>query len=53
MKIKDKITVKPGSEDEDASLYDLSSTGGIVNAYDAIKLASTTKGERKLEQKKK
>jgi subtilisin family serine protease len=53
LKIKDKITVKPGSEDEDASLYDLSSTGGIVNAYDAIKLASTTKGERKLEQKKK
>ena len=53
LKISDKSTYKPGSEEEDASLYDLSSTGGLVNAYDAIKLASTTKGERISEQDKK
>lgn len=40
------ITVtKPGSEEE-VKLSDISRTGGIVNAYEAIKLASTMKGER-------
>jgi cell wall-associated protease len=53
LKITDKITLKPGTEDEDASLSDLSSTGGIINAYEAIKLATSTKGERKVEQDKK
>jgi hypothetical protein len=38
---------KPGTEDEKISLDQLSSTGGIVNALDALKLASTIKGERK------
>jgi subtilisin family serine protease len=38
---------KPGTEDEQISLDQLSRTGGIVNAMDALKLASTTKGERK------
>ena len=53
MKITDKATYKPGTEDESVSLVDLSSTGGLVNAYDAIKLAASTKGERKLDQDKK
>ena len=38
---------KPGTEDEQTSLDKLSKTGGIVNAMDALKLASTVKGERK------
>jgi subtilisin family serine protease len=36
---------KPGT-DEMVSLSDISRTGGFVNAYEAIKLASTLKGER-------
>ena len=40
MKVKD-----PGTG-EDVNLSDLSKTGGIVNAYEAMKLASTIKGER-------
>ena len=39
---------QPGTEDEMVSLSDLSKTGGIVNAYEAVKLASTMKGERKV-----
>jgi subtilisin family serine protease len=38
---------KPGSE-EKTSLKELSRTGGIINAYEAVKLASTVKGERKI-----
>lgn len=53
LKIADETISKPGTEDEAVSLMELSSTGGIVNAYDAIKLASITKGERKVEQTKK
>jgi subtilisin family serine protease len=37
---------KPGS-DEKVLSTELSRTGGIINAYEAIKLASTIKGERK------
>ena len=53
LKIADKNISKPGTEDEEVSLMELSSTGGLVNAYDAMKLASNTKGERKMEQAKK
>jgi subtilisin family serine protease len=38
---------KPGTEDEKTNLDQLSKTGGIVNALEALKLASTFKGERK------
>jgi cell wall-associated protease len=44
-----KVTAKvakPGTEDE-VSLSDISKTGGIVNAYEALRLAATVKGERK------
>jgi subtilisin family serine protease len=37
--------IKPGSEDK-VSLEEISKTGGVVNAYEAVKLASTMKGER-------
>lgn len=40
---------KPGT-DENVNLSDISVTGGIVNAYEALKLASTLKGERKQEK---
>jgi subtilisin family serine protease len=39
----------PGTEDALISLTDLSHAGGIVNAYEALKLAAITKGERKNE----
>ncbi len=41
---------KPGTDDEKTSLDQLSITGGIVNALDALKLASTTKGIRKSQE---
>ena len=37
---------KPGT-DETVDMKDLSKTGGLVNAYEALKLAATLKGERK------
>ena len=39
----------PGT-DEKVPLSDISKTGGLLNAFAAIKLASTIKGERKLTQ---
>ena len=38
---------KPGTEDK-TTLSELSKTGGLLNAYSAIQLASTLKGERKI-----
>lgn len=43
----DQKVMKPGS-DEKVNLSDLSKTGGITNAYEALKLASIIKGERKV-----
>lgn len=42
-------TIKVTVPHSDSSVYlsDISKTGGIVNAYEALKLASTLKGERK------
>jgi subtilisin family serine protease len=40
-------TVKNPGNDEMVDLSELSRAGGIVNAFEAIKLASTLKGERK------
>jgi subtilisin family serine protease len=36
---------KPGTDDELVNLSDISISGGIVNAYEAIKLASTLNTE--------
>ena len=44
---KEKVN-KPGT-DETVSLSELSRTGGIVNAYEAVKLAATLTGENKTE----
>ena len=42
--INEKV-INPGTVDE-VNLSDISKTGGIINAHDAIKLAATLKGER-------
>jgi subtilisin family serine protease len=39
--------VKDPGTDEDTDLNTLSRTGGIINAYEAVKLASTMKGQKK------
>jgi cell wall-associated protease len=44
------IKVKKPGTDETVNLSELSKTGGIVNAYEALRLASTLKGERKTPQ---
>lgn len=36
---------KPGSADEKINFSDLSVTGGVINSYEALKLAATIKGE--------
>ena len=40
--------VKVPGEDREALLSEISRTGGVINAYEAVKLAATIKGERKL-----
>ena len=42
------VKVKDPGTGEEVSLKDISKYGGIVNAYEAVRLASTLKGERKL-----
>ncbi len=42
--------VKLPGTDQDVNLSDISKTGGFVNAYEAVKLAATIKGERNLKQ---
>jgi hypothetical protein len=42
-----KMVIKPGSKDEKVDFASLSKTGGIVNAYKALLIASKLKGERK------
>lgn len=44
---------KPGSENEEIDFSELSKTGGMVNAYEALKLAATIKGENNKKQKSK
>jgi hypothetical protein len=44
-KLSDKV-INPQTGEE-VSLSEISKSGGLVNAYEAIKLASTIKGERK------
>ncbi len=45
----DSKVTKPGT-DEKVELSDISKTGGIVNAYEAVKLAATLKGELNTEK---
>jgi subtilisin family serine protease len=51
-KITDDKIIKPGTENDKVNLNDLSKTGGIINAYNAIKIAQTYKGERKTQSVK-
>jgi len=39
--------IKPGTEEEMVSMSQLSVTGGLLNAYEAVKLAEQTKGKKK------
>lgn len=41
------MVLKPGGKDEKVDFTTLSKTGGIVNAYKALQIAATLKGERK------
>jgi subtilisin family serine protease len=43
------MVIKPGSKDVKVDFASLSKTGGIVNAYKALEIASKMKGERKKE----
>jgi subtilisin family serine protease len=43
---KTDVKVKDPATQEMVTMSDMCKTGGIVNAYDAVKLASTLKGER-------
>lgn len=51
-KFTDTEVNKPGSENEKVKFSELSSSGGIVNAFNALKIAQSYKGERVLEQSK-
>jgi cell wall-associated protease len=42
--------IKPGTEDEMVNLSDISSSGGIVNAYGAVKLAYSLSTEQKTKE---
>lgn len=43
----DKLKViKPGTKDDKVNFSDLSSTGGLVNAYEAVRLAMTMQGNK-------
>ncbi len=44
---KPGTTVKNPGNDEMVNLSELSKSGGIINAYEAVKLAAVTKGEKK------
>ena len=50
---KPGMNVTNPETDEETKLSDISRTGGIINAYDAIKLAASLKGERKVIAEKK
>ncbi len=41
------MVIKPGTKDQKVDFATLSKTGGIVNAYKALEIASKMKGERK------
>jgi subtilisin family serine protease len=43
---KPSVKVKEPGAGSDVELSDISKSGGIINAYEAVKLASTLKGER-------
>ena len=44
--VKPGVKVKNPATEEEVDLSDLSKTGGVIDAYEAVKLASQMKGER-------
>jgi len=44
--LKPDMKVKNPATEEEVDLSELSRSGGVINAYEAVKLASTMKGER-------
>lgn len=42
---------KPGTEDEMVDLSDISRTGGIINAYEAVKLAAAISADPRIQKK--
>jgi len=46
VKLNDQVVI-PGTDGDKIAFSSLSATGGVVNAYNAIKAASTIKGKRK------
>ncbi len=53
LKLDSVQVIKPGTEDELVNFSTLSQSGGIIDAYSALKLAATLKGERKISRKEK
>jgi subtilisin family serine protease len=51
--LPDNMVNKPGSKDETIDFSELSNSDGVVNVYEALKLASITKGENAKENRKK
>ncbi len=49
---KPEMKVKNPGTDDEVDLNELSRTGGVINAYEAVKLASTLKGERNIKAEK-
>ena len=45
--VKPDVKVKVPGGDTEVDMSELSTTGGLLNAYEAVKFASTLKGERK------
>ena len=48
-KITDEKILKPRTENEMVNFNELSKSGGIINAFNAIKIAQTYKGDRKIQ----
>lgn len=51
--LPDNMVNKPGAKDETIDFSELSTSGGLVNVYEALKLAAKTKGENARENRKK
>jgi subtilisin family serine protease len=47
--VRPELKVKVPGSDEEVDMSELSASGGLLSAYEAVKLASTLKGERKTE----
>lgn len=49
--LPDSMVNKPGTQHEQVNFAELSRTGGVVNAYEALKLAASIKPEKKKKKK--